>query len=286
MVPQLGHYFQSLHFMIHCRAFNSPWETSFWSELATAFCSSLTVIDMAISVSCLGLPEREPSCVTHQFRWLMVITHSAVWDYGPSGAGLHFSVHSAMLCIINGLGADIMPLVDVCLKYAIKFFFLSWSKSFTVEYCQYSPQLDMQWGLCSYVRLYAWPPGHRDAICFIPKMALLALLTDAFYQCGYHALKLLAAINCATRWVIPLQHCAEPMCSRFLTPWGHFDSRLTNMDCSGQRIGIGLYIADTDQLKWLVQDIISLVSVCDLDTDIQRCTYLEWRHRYHFFVIV
>lgn len=70
----------------------------------------------------------------------------------------------------------------------------------------------MQWGLCSYVRLYAWPLGRQDAICFIPKMALLALLTFACYQCGYHALKLLATINCATRWVIPLQHCADPMC--------------------------------------------------------------------------
>lgn len=60
------------------------------------------------------LPERGPSCVTHHFRWFMLITHAAVRDYGPSGGGyictFQYTARSAMLCRNNGLGADIKPL--------------------------------------------------------------------------------------------------------------------------------------------------------------------------------
>lgn len=60
--------------------------------------SAPTVIDMALSVS---VAERA-SCVSHHFRWFMLITHTAVWDYWPSGAGFICTTqkpgHLAMLC--------------------------------------------------------------------------------------------------------------------------------------------------------------------------------------------
>lgn len=97
-------YFQPLHFMFH------------WISLEKHHFSFQLVIDMAVSVyvQCLG----SPVLLYPSFRWFMLITRTAVWDYGPSGAGFtctFWKVHSAMLCGNNRLQADMMPLVDVYL---------------------------------------------------------------------------------------------------------------------------------------------------------------------------
>lgn len=138
MAEVRGHHLQSFHFTFHCQTFNVSWESdhcavSLWF-LAALLWQWLTWL--LVSVYHALVARDGASCPTHHFRWIMLITHAAVWDYGPSGAGFMWTflqtVYLAMLCRHNAPRADILSSVGVVclmLRYNARFsFFISpWS---------------------------------------------------------------------------------------------------------------------------------------------------------------